>query len=224
VSVAIITGSSGLVGSEAVRFFHDKGFDVVGIDNDMRKSFFGPGASTEHVKIALERDLKHYEHQNIDIRDSDRIDELFRRYRENISVIVHAAAQPSHDWAKRDPLTDFSINAGATLNLLENTRRNCPNAVFIFISTNKVYGDRINQDQFDELECRYELPLDHPLYNGVTEEFNIDRTTHSLFGVSKLSGDLMVQEYGRYFKLKTGVFRCGCLTGPHHAMPPCCKS
>lgn len=217
-SVAIVTGSSGLVGSEAVRFLHAQGLSVIGIDNDLRAHFFGSDGSTKRNMEALLRELPDYQHQEIDIRDRERIEEIFARHHTAISLVVHAAAQPSHDWAMRDPLADFSINATGTLILLEAVRRHCPEAVFIFTSTNKVYGDASNRLPFVELESRWELPSTHPYHaHGIDEELSVDQSLHSVFGASKLGADVMTQEYGRYFGLKTGIFRCGCITGPAHA-------
>lgn len=213
--IALITGSAGLIGSEAVRFFSDKGFKVVGIDNDARKYFFGPSASTAWNKKKLKKEIKDYKHFNIDIRNQKKIEEIFKKNK--IDLIIHAAAQPSHDWAAKEPLTDFTINALGTSILLEAYRKFSPDAVFIFTSTNKVYGDNVNKLPLEELSTRYELPSDHKFYNGIDESMSLDNTTHSVFGVSKASADLMVQEYGRYFKLKTGIFRGGCLTGPAHS-------
>ena len=216
-SVAIITGSAGLVGSESVRHFASLGLDVVGIDNDMRSSFFGAAASTRPMLDLLVRDVPGYTHINADIRNFETIAKLFSRYGNAISLIVHTAAQPSHDWAARDPFTDFSINANGTLNLLEATRRYAPEAAFIFTSTNKVYGDRPNSLPLVELETRWEIVPGHEYENGISESMSIDDSTHSLFGVSKTAGDLLVQEYGRYFGMNTVAFRCGCLTGPNHS-------
>ena len=217
-SLAVVTGSGGLIGAESCRFFADRGFDVVGIDNDMRSVFFGPDASTEWARRRHESELRSYRHEAIDIRDDEAIDALFARYGKSISVIIHAAAQPSHDWAAREPKTDFTVNANGTLNLLEATRAHCPDAVFIFTSTNKVYGDTPNRLPLEELETRYELGDSHPFgTHGIDETMSLDSTMHSLFGVSKVAADLMVQEYGRYFGLKTGSFRGGCLTGPGHS-------
>lgn len=210
----LITGSAGLVGSEAVRFYSNKGYIVHGIDNNMRKHFFGSDGDTGVVQASLIKTYKKYHHHAIDIRDQRALLDLFKSVR--FDLIIHAAGQPSHDWAASDPVTDFDINARATLSLLEYTRTYSPEAVFIFTSTNKVYGDGPNTLPFVETSTRYELPKVHPLYNGIDETMSIDTTTHSLFGVSKAAADLMVQEYGRYFGLRTGVFRCGCLTGPAH--------
>lgn len=211
----LVTGSGGLIGSESVRFFCNQGFSVVGIDNDMRSYFFGEDASTtksfkNHLKI-----YKNYKHETADIRDEVRIEDIFKENR--FDLIIHTAAQPSHDWAAREPKTDFSINAVATLNLLENFRNHCPDAVFIFTSTNKVYGDTPNTLPLEENKTRYDLKPGHKFYEGIDESMSIDQSTHSLFGVSKASADLLVQEYGRYFGLMTACFRGGCLTGSGHA-------
>jgi CDP-paratose 2-epimerase len=217
-SVAIITGSAGLIGSEAAHFFASEGLDVVGIDNDMRAEYFGPEASTVHTRLRLEEELGHtYRHRSVDIRSTDEIDRLFGAHRGDISVIVHAAAQPSHDWAAGDPRTDFAVNAVGTQNLLEATRRYAPETPFIFTSTNKVYGARPNDLPLIELETRWELPEDHDYYGGIREDMSIDQTLHSVFGVSKVAADIMVQEYERYFGLNCATFRGGCLTGPNHA-------
>ncbi|MBF0329843.1 MAG: NAD-dependent epimerase/dehydratase family protein [Nitrospirae bacterium] len=216
-SIVLVTGSAGLIGSEAVRFFCEKGFDVVGIDNNLRKSFFGPDASTEWNKQQLAASYKNYKHYDLDIRDEGGISDVFSKYRGNIALIIHAAAQPSHDWAAKEPTTDFTVNANGTLVLLECLRKLSPEAVFIYTSTNKVYGDTPNELPLIELETRFELPAEHQFYNGIDETMSIDSSTHSLFGVSKTAADLLVQEYGRYFGLKTGVFRGGCLTGPAHS-------
>ncbi|PYR99882.1 MAG: NAD-dependent epimerase [Acidobacteria bacterium] len=217
-SIAVITGSAGLIGSEAVAFLHDKGMRVVGIDNDLRRYFFGAEASTRWKAEELKSKLPNYEHHSIDIRESDKIFQLFRRLGKDISLIIHAAAQPSHDWAAQEPLTDFTVNANGTLVLLEATRQYCPDAVFIFTSTNKVYGDRPNTLPLVELETRWEIEPAHPYFKyGIDETMPIDNSLHSLFGVSKAAADLLAQEYGQYFGLKTGVFRGGCLTGPAHS-------
>lgn len=210
----LITGSAGLVGSEAVRFYSLKGYVVHGIDNNMRKHFFGPDGDTSRVRTSLIDAYKSYRHHDIDIRNSRALEDLFRSVR--FDLIIHAAGQPSHDWAVSDPVTDFDINARATILLLEYTRKYNPEAVFIFTSTNKVYGDGPNTLPFIKTPTRYELQKHHPLYTGINEMMTLDMTTHTVFGVSKTAADLMVQEYGRYFGLRTGVFRCGCLTGPAH--------
>ncbi|MBP2294293.1 NAD-dependent epimerase/dehydratase family protein [Azospirillum rugosum] len=218
-SVVIVTGSAGLIGAEAVGFFAEKGFDVVGVDNDMRRHFFGDDASTAWSRERLERRWKNsYRHVAADIRDRDAMDGLFARYGKAVALVIHTAAQPSHDWAVRDPFTDFAVNANGTLNLLEATRAHAPDAPFIFTSTNKVYGDAPNRLPLVETGTRWELAPDHPFHaHGIDETMSVDRTLHSLFGVSKLSADAMVQEYGRYFGLRTACFRGGCLTGPGHS-------
>src|SRR5437762_2315289 len=217
-AVAVVTGSAGLIGSETVQFFCDLGFDVVGIDNDMRRAFFGDEASTAWNRDQL---LGHfperYRHFDIDIRDQAAVEELFRHYGVSIELVVHAAAQPSHDWAAREPLTDFTVNANGTLALLESTRRFCPEAVFLFTSTNKVYGDTPNTLPLIEQDTRWEIDSAHHYWEGIDEAMSIDASTHSLFGVSKAAADLLVQEYGRYFGLRTACFRGGCLTGPGHS-------
>jgi CDP-paratose 2-epimerase len=215
---AIITGAAGLIGSEATKFFSGLGFRVVGIDNDMRRYFFGDGASTSAVAAELQQRVPDFRMESCDIRDQAAIDRIFAEYGSDVALIVHTAAQPSHDWAAREPLTDFTINATGTLILLEATRKYCPEAVFIFTSTNKVYGDRPNELPLVELETRWEVAEDHPYAaRGIDESMSIDATLHSVFGASKVAADIMVQEYGRYFGLKTGIFRGGCLTGPAHS-------
>jgi CDP-paratose 2-epimerase len=217
-NVAIVTGSAGLIGAEAVRFLARKGFSVVGIDNDMRKEFFGNEASTEWQRKRLEEEIPGYRHHSVDIRDYKKINSIFSEYSQDIKLIIHTAAQPSHDWAAKDPFMDFSVNANGTLNLLEAVRNNAPDAVFIFTSTNKVYGDTPNRLPLVELEKRWELKTEHPYAEyGIDESMSIDQCKHSLFGASKAAADIMVQEYGRYFGIKTGVFRGGCLTGPGHS-------
>ncbi|MGD0104049.1 MAG: NAD-dependent epimerase/dehydratase family protein [Rhodopila sp.] len=216
-AVAIVTGSGGLVGAETTKLFLERGLGVVGIDNDLRRAFFGPEASTSWQVGLLSR-LRGYTHVAADIRDASAIDTVFRRYGRDIAVIVHCAAQPSHDWAARDPVTDFTVNANGTLTLLEATRKHASDAVFIFVSTNKVYGDRPNDLPLIETDTRYELSLDHPwAERGIPEEMGIDNCLHSLFGASKVAADVLVQEYGRYFGMKTACFRGGCLTGPGHS-------
>lgn len=217
-SVAIVTGAGGLIGSEAATFLTAKGMDVIGIDNDMRAYFFGSEASTGWRVGQLQRGLKNYRHLAIDIRDQEAITSLIADLGSSLSLIIHTAAQPSHDWAAREPFTDFAVNAQGTLNLLEATRRHAPKATFIFTSTNKVYGDVPNGLPLIELETRWEPDPSHPYAaHGIDETMSIDQSTHSLFGVSKLSADLMVQEYGRYFGLNTVCFRGGCLTGGGHS-------
>ena len=214
---AIITGSAGLIGSEGVRFFSEKGFLVVGIDNDMRKVFFGEDASTAWNRDKLKEEIRGYVHHDIDIRDKLQIERLFSEYNKDIELVIHAAAQPSHDWAARDPFTDFTVNADGTLILLEMTRQYCPDAVFIFTSTNKVYGDLPNLLPLVELETRWEIEKDHKYFDGIDETMSIDQSKHSLFGASKVAADVLVQEYGSYFGMKTGIYRGGCLTGPSHS-------
>lgn len=217
-SIVLVTGSAGLIGSESVRFFCEKGFTVVGIDNNMRESFFGEGASTLWNRDRLQEIYgDRYLHHNSDIRDRQAISDLFATYNHEISLIIHTAAQPSHDWAARDPFTDFTVNANGTLNLLEQTRQHCPEAVFIFCSTNKVYGDTPNQLPLVERDRRWEIEESHPFYQGIDETMSIDHCKHSLFGASKVAADVLVQEYGRYFGMKTACFRGGCLTGPSHS-------
>ena len=215
-SVAIVTGATGLVGAAAVERLHAEDFDVVGLDNDMRRRFFPEVSSNDRIVNRLTA-LARYTHRAHDIRDETAIGRVFAAYGRDIRLIVHAAAQPSHDWAVDDPLTDFSVNATGTLLLLEATRKHCPEAAFVFCSTNKVYGSRPNELPFIEHEMRWEIDAEHRYFHrGITEDFGIDATTHSLFGVSKAAADLMVQEYGRYFGMKTAVFRAGCVTGAGH--------
>ena len=215
--IAIVTGSGGLIGSETVRHFSAEGFDVIGLDNDMRAQFFGADASTRHTSEQLTRDFDTFRPHDLDIRDREGVERLFAEHAKDIELIVHTAAQPSHDWAASDPHTDFTVNANGTLNLLQAARDHAPDATFIFTSTNKVYGDRPNVLPLVELETRLELPEDHRWYGGIDLEMPIDLCTHSLFGVSKAAADLLVQEYGRYFDMPTVCFRGGCLTGPQHA-------
>ena len=215
--LAVISGSAGLIGSEATRFFAGKGFRVIGIDNDMRRKFFGDEASTAPNRQRLIDEIKNYEHHDIDLRDQSLIDKLFEKYGQDIKLVIHAAAQPSHDWAAKDPFTDFHVNATGTLNMLEATRRHAPQAVFIFTSTNKVYGDLPNLLPLIEQESRWEIDPRHAFHGGIDESMSLDQSKHSLFGASKVAADIMVQEYGRYFGMKTACFRGGCLTGPGHA-------
>lgn len=215
VKKVLVTGSAGLVGSESVKFFCKKGFEVYGVDNDMRSYFFGKEASTSWNRDLLKRIYPNYRHVVIDIRDEVKIQKLFKAHA--FDLIIHTAAQPSHDWAAKEPITDFSINAGGTLILLENFRKYAPEAVFIFTSTNKVYGDTPNDLPLIEEKTRFELPKRHKYYMGIDETMSIDQSKHSVFGASKVAADIMVQEYGRYFGLKTVVFRGGCLTGPAHS-------
>jgi len=217
-SVIIITGSAGLIGSEAAEYFAKKGYLVVGIDNDMRRVFFGEDASTTWKRTRLIEDLgKNYQHEEIDIRDQSEIERLFKHFGRDIAGVIHAAAQPSHDWAANEPHTDFTVNANGTLNLLEATRKFAPEVAFIFTSTNKVYGDTPNRLPLIELEKRWEIDSNHTYAPGIREDMSIDQTLHSLFGASKVAADVMVQEYGRYFGMKTACFRGGCLTGPNHS-------
>ncbi len=217
-SIAMITGSAGLIGSEAVRFFSSKFDLLIGIDNNMRKYFFGPDGSIEWNLKRIKKEIPNYQHHDLDIRDKSSTQTLFEQYGADIKLVLHTAAQPSHDWAAKEPFTDFEINANGTLNLLEHSREFCPEAVFIFTSTNKVYGDTPNDLPLVELEQRWELSQEHPFFeNGIDESMSIDQSKHSLFGASKVAADLMVQEYGRYFGMNTGVFRGGCLTGPNHS-------
>lgn len=211
----LVTGSAGLIGSESVKFFAKRGFKVYGIDNDMRAYFFGEEGSTKWNLERLKKEVKNYTHFNVDIRDNKKVEEIFKENK--FDLIIHTAAQPSHDWAAKEPLTDFSINATGTLILLENFRKYCPEAVFIFTSTNKVYGDNPNKLPFIEKKTRWELPRWHKYYKGIDENMSLDNCLHSIFGASKVAADIMVQEYGRYFGLNTGVFRGGCLTGPAHS-------
>ena len=214
--VAVITGSAGLIGSESVSFFIEKGFDVVGIDNDMRAYFFGKEASTQWMKERLlEKHPKHYKHYDTDIRNFEELAKLFKDYKPGL--IIHSAAQPSHDWAAKEPFTDFSVNANGTLNLLEATRQFTPDAIFVYCSTNKVYGDTPNRLPLVETEKRWEIDQNHQYYDGIDESMSIDNCLHSLFGASKAAADILVQEYGRYFGMKTVCFRGGCLTGPAHS-------
>ena len=215
--IAVVTGSGGLIGSESVSHFTRAGFDVLGLENDMRSHFFGPDASTHPVTERLVRQFPEFRSLDVDIRDTDAVERVFAEHGPQIELVVHTAAQPSHDWAASDPLTDFGVNANGTLNLLESTRRHCPGATFVFTSTNKVYGDTPNRLPLVELETRLELPADHRYFGGIDTTMTIDDSMHSLFGVSKVAADLMVQEYGRYFDMPTVCFRAGCLTGPNHA-------
>src|SRR5437667_2396131 len=213
----IVTGSAGLIGSETVRRFAGEGARVVGIDNDMRAEFFGAEASTKKTRDDLIANVRGYKHHQIDIRDAGAVMDLFRQHCGAIEAIVHTASQPSHDWAARDPQTDFTVNANGTLNLLEAARTFSPEAPFVFTSTNKVYGDTPNQLPLQELPTRWEIEPGHEYEQGVSESMSIDHSKHSLFGASKAAADLLVQEYGRYFGMPTVSFRGGCLTGPAHA-------
>ncbi len=217
-SIALITGSAGLIGSQAVEFFSQKFDLIIGIDNNYRAYFFGENASVEWNRQRIERETPNYKHYVADIRHYQDLEKIFLEYAQDIKLIVHTAAQPSHDWAAKEPLTDFTVNANGTLNLLELTRLHCPKAVFIFTSTNKVYGDTPNYLPLVELENRWEIAESHAYYqHGIDELMSIDQTKHSLFGASKVAADILAQEYGKYFDMNVGVFRGGCLTGPKHS-------
>ena len=213
----LITGSSGLIGSQSVDFFHRLGYGIIGIDNNMREYFFGSSASTQPSRDALIANFENYIHFNYDIRDIGLMETVFEKYGTSIDIVIHTASQPSHDWAAKEPITDFTINALGTLNLLELTRKYCYDATFIFTSTNKVYGDTPNYLNIVEQEKRYECFGEGNSLYSIPETMSIDQTKHSVFGASKVSADVMCQEYGKYFGLKTGIFRGGCLTGPNHA-------
>jgi CDP-paratose 2-epimerase len=227
--IVIVTGSAGLIGSQACNFFSEKGYKIIGIDNDMRSYFFGESSSTKDSLNSLKSNINEYEHYNLDIRHYDKLSEIFSKYSSDIEIVIHTAAQPSHDWAAKEPLTDFGVNALGTMNLLEVTRLNCPKATFIFTSTNKVYGDRPNYnydtgkiDDYNllikELDTRYEgVNRITGELSSVDESMSIDNTKHSVFGASKVAADVMCQEYGKYFGMNVGIFRGGCLTGPNHA-------
>jgi CDP-paratose 2-epimerase len=213
----VVTGSGGLVGSQAAARFVEAGYSVVGIENDMRARFFGPDASTSRMSEHLVRTLADFRHEQVDVRDADGVLRLFERIGRELVAVVHTAAQPSHDWAASEPQVDFGVNANGTLNLLEATRSVAPTATFIFTSTNKVYGDTPNFLPLEDRGERLELPEDHPYFGGIDTSMSIDASLHSLFGVSKAAADLLVQEYGRYFDMPTVCFRAGCITGPAHA-------
>jgi CDP-paratose 2-epimerase len=216
-SVAIITGSAGLIGSESVDFFSNKFDKIIGIDNDMRAYFFGTEASTFWNRRQLETNYDNYLHVDADIRNFSGIEKIFKEYSTDIKLIIHTAAQPSHDWAAKEPITDFTVNANGTLNMLELARQYCPKAVFIYTSTNKVYGDTPNYLPLVEQQTRWEIAETHPFYkNGIDESMSIDNSKHSIFGASKVAADILSQEHGRYFGMNVGVFRGGCLTGPNH--------
>ena len=228
--VAIITGSAGLIGSQACDFFHDKGYTVVGIDNDMRSYFFGESSSTLQSLKSLQSKLKNYKHYSVDIRDFIELEKIFKEYSSAIDIVIHTAAQPSHDWAVKEPLTDFSVNATGTLNLLEVTRQYCSKSTFIFTSTNKVYGDRPNNSFYTSAPDLFYKGMmiqeeskrwESYFYDGslalIDEKMSVDDSKHSIFGASKLAADVMCQEYGKYFGMNIGIFRGGCLTGPNHA-------
>ena len=215
-NICIVTGSNGLVGSEAVNFFLEKKFKVVGIDNNLREYFFGKDGSTIWLKKKNIKN-KNFIHQNVDIRNLSKIEKIFKKFNKKISIIIHTAAQPSHDWAIKEPVTDFTVNANGTLNLLECTRKYCPTAKFIFTSTNKVYGDNPNKFQLIKKGNRFEVKKNHHYFNGINENLSIDNCVHSLFGVSKASSDLLAQEYGKNIGLYTIIFRAGCITGTNHS-------
>ncbi|MEQ9288843.1 MAG: NAD-dependent epimerase/dehydratase family protein [Cyclobacteriaceae bacterium] len=216
-NIAIITGSAGLIGSEAVEFFSQKFDKIIGIDNNYRMNLFGADASVAWNKSRLEKNTSNYTHHDTDIRDFVNLEKIFSKYEKDIKLVIHTAAQPSHDWAAKEPLTDFSINATGTSNLLELTRLYCPESVFIFTSTNKVYGDTPNKLPLVELDTRWEIDENHAFFqNGINESMSIDQSKHSLFGASKVAADVLAQEYGKYFGMHVGVFRGGCLTGPNH--------
>ena len=215
--IALITGSCGLVGSESSIFFSKKGFKIIGIDNNYRKFFFGNDGDISWVKKKLKNSLKDYIHFNTDIRNYNNLKKIFKKYAKKIKLVIHAAAQPSHDWAKNKPFIDFDINAKGTLNLLELTKLYAPNAPFLFMSTNKVYGDNPNKLPLIEKKTRWELKKSHKYQRGINETMSIDNCTHSFFGASKSYADLVVQEYGKNIGLKTACFRAGCITGPNHS-------
>ena len=215
--IALITGSCGLVGSESATFFSEKGFQIIGIDNNYRKVFFGKDGDISWLRNKLKKELKNYKHFNTDIRNFTNLEKIFKKYKKNISLIIHAAAQPSHDWAKNKAFIDFDINAKGTLNLLELTRLYCPEAPFIFMSTNKVYGDNPNLLPLIEKKTRWEIKGNHKFKSGIDESMSIDNCTHSFFGASKSYADIIVQEYGKNIGLKTACFRAGCITGPKHS-------
>ena len=215
--IVIITGSVGLVGSEAVNFFSQKGFRVIGIDNNLRKFFFGNDGSTSWLKKKIIKNNPKYKHFSVDIRNYRSLEKIFKIYKKSISLIIHCAAQPSHDYGKNFPKIDFDVNASGTLNLLELTRKFCPKSPFIFMSTNKVYGDNPNKLKIIEKKNRYELSKSNKFFKGIDENMSVDDCTHSFFGVSKTYADLIVQEYGKNVGLKTVCFRAGCITGPNHS-------
>jgi CDP-paratose 2-epimerase len=216
--VAFVTGSAGLIGSETVEFLSSKFDKIIGVDNNLRAYFFGENASTEWNRRHLEETYPNYVHYRADIRDYLELEKIFKEYSGDIKFIIHTAAQPSHDWAAKEPITDFTVNANGTLNMLELTRQYCPTAVFIYTSTNKVYGDTPNYLPLTELETRWEIDKSHIYFeHGIDESMSIDHSKHSLFGASKVAADVLSQEYGRYFNMNVGVFRGGCLTGPNHS-------
>ena len=216
-SVVLITGSCGLVGSESVKFFCEKGFDVIGIDNNSRKLFFGSDGDTNWVKKNLIKNQKNYTHYNKNIENYSSLEKIFKKYKKSINLIIHSAAQPSHDLAKQIPIKDFKTNSLATINILELTKKYCPNSIFIFMSTNKVYGDNPNFLPLKEIKTRWSPDKKSKFFKGIDESMSIDNCTHSLFGVSKVYADLAVQEYGKNVGLKTVCFRAGCITVPMHS-------
>ena len=216
-SIVLVTGSCGLVGSEASAFFSEKGFDIIGIDNNSRKLFFGKDGDVSWVRRKLEKNIKNYIHYNIDISEPSAVKKIFKKYKKNIKLVIHSAAQPSHDWAKNNIFKDFDVNARGTINLLEMTKNYCFDAPFIFMSTNKVYGDNPNKLPLVEKSTRWEIKDNHSFKNGITENMSIDNCVHSFFGASKSYADLAVQEYGKNIGLKTVCFRAGCITGPNHS-------
>jgi len=216
-SVVLITGSCGLVGSESVKFFASKGFDVVGVDNNSRLKFFGKDGDTRWVKENLIKLHKNYTHKNIDIRNYLGLEKIYKKYKNSIKLVIHSAAQPSHDWAKKKPFIDFNINALGTLNLLNLTTKYSNKAPFIFLSTNKVYGDNPNLLSLKELHSRWEVGKNNKFFKGIDESMSLDNCVHSFFGASKSYADLIVQEYGKNEGLKTVCFRAGCITGPNHS-------
>lgn len=216
-SIVIITGSCGLVGAESAKFFCNKGFDVIGIDNNYRKLFFGRDGDTNWIKKNLIKKYKNYSHFNKNIENYTSIEKIFKKYKKSIKLIIHSAAQPSHDLAKIIPMQDFKTNALSTINLLELTKKYSPDSPFIFMSTNKVYGDNPNKLPISENKTRWILNKKNKFYKGIDESMSIDNCTHSLFGVSKAYADLAVQEYGKNIGLKTVCFRAGCITGPMHS-------
>ena len=215
--IALITGSGGLVGVESVRFF-SKYFDlIIGIDNDSRGYFFGTTGSVLKNIEMLSNTVTNYKHFSVDIRDRQRLNYIFSTYAEEIKLIINTAAQPSHDWSGRFPIEDFEINAMGAMNILEKMRNYCPNAVFIQLSSSKIYGDAMNGFDFIETDTRYDLHDDHEYFNGFCENFSVDQSLHSPYGASKLASDIMCQEFGRYYGLQVGVFRPNCITGGPHA-------
>lgn len=213
----LITGSSGLVGSEAVKFFHKKNFKIIGIDNNFRKKFFGKGASVDKSRIYLQKNFKNFQNYNLDISKYNQLKKIFQKYKSKIKLVINCAAQPSHDWATKNIMLDYNVNAIGTLNLLELVKVYCSKSVFVQLSTNKVYGDTPNKIRLIEKKFRYDVKKGSKFYNGIDSKMTIDNSVHSFFGVSKCSADLITQEFGRNIGLSTVVFRLGCITGPAHA-------